>query len=857
MFWELLPRWGDLYLRTLFFVAFLGTIGCTDRSLKVGFLSALPPEVQLYTPQNPTNQSLSIPVSLRVPEGADTTVLGFENFEVENATIQGPLSCEGTLCSFSLRAAEVPEVEHVNVRLTLKAFSLPISSGSQTRSFEMGSKTLNIQVDTKPPTVTSFVVNNGVAYTNQRVLPYAVLGAGIGEVFLSESDPSCSSGAWFPITGFVELSEAQGEKQFYLKARDAVGNESPCTPADNIVALDTVAPSVTIASPGSLLGDEGTNFIWTVSLAPSEDAVVYDFSKVTLQGSDISGCELSFFSAGGSRSIKVFGCSGNGTVGLNINSGFIKDLAGNLPELGTLESVTVDNVVPFVTITSPAALTVVENQFADFIVSGTCNKEGVSLSFSWPLSDGTTVRCTSGLWTANVDFKDVLTYSVGLEVNLTDALGRISSVTRTFRLPDLKVFANTGAFAVIKPGGIVYAWGSSSTGGVGGQPLFLRGYTSIAATSSAFAALRFDGTVAPWGDNANGGSNNSGADLNQIVSVKGNNGAFAALRQDGTVVTWGSSTYGGTVPPIASATGQQLFSSGGAFAVIKNDTSAAAWGDPVWGGDGAGVAASLSSGVVSIVNSQRAFAALRIDGSVVAWGGADHLTGFNPDDATNVRQIYGGTQAFVAVKSDNSLYAWGGGSDQSYGGLLPSGVLDMPSPVGFRDIVATQGAFAALRSDGTVSAWGHISYGGSCPPELTLPGAGVVSLVANPYSFSALKEDGSVWSWGSVGCGSNCGSIAPPIVTNPADPNFKRVVKIFKNRYAKAALREDGSVITWGHGVYGGDAAAVGAQLSAGVKNIYATDTAFLAVKESNIVVAWGEASKGGNISGVVGDINP
>ena len=59
-----------------------------------------------------------------------------------------------------------------------------------------------------------------------------------------------------------------------------------------------------------------------------------------------------------------------------------------------------------------------------------------------------------------------------------------------------------------------------------------------------------------------------------------------------------------------------------AFAALKEDGSVVAWGEPIYGGgDSSAVASSLSSGVSSIVSNYSAFAALKEDGSVVTWGG--------------------------------------------------------------------------------------------------------------------------------------------------------------------------------------------------------------------------------------------
>ena len=57
--------------------------------------------------------------------------------------------------------------------------------------------------------------------------------------------------------------------------------------------------------------------------------------------------------------------------------------------------------------------------------------------------------------------------------------------------------------------------------------------------------------------------------------------------------------------------------------------------------------------------------------------------------------------AFAALKEDGTVAAWG---DSSYGGSgVPSGLSNV------RAIYSTDGAFAALKEDGTVAAWGSSS----------------------------------------------------------------------------------------------------------------------------------------------------
>jgi diketogulonate reductase-like aldo/keto reductase len=59
-------------------------------------------------------------------------------------------------------------------------------------------------------------------------------------------------------------------------------------------------------------------------------------------------------------------------------------------------------------------------------------------------------------------------------------------------------------------------------------------------------------------------------------------------------------------------------------------------------------------------------------------------------------------RAFAVLKSDGSIKAWG---DSNYGGT------GAPTDSGYTKIYSTSAAFAALKSDGSITAWGGPSGG--------------------------------------------------------------------------------------------------------------------------------------------------
>ena len=230
----------------------------------------------------------------------------------------------------------------------------------------------------------------------------------------------------------------------------------------------------------------------------------------------------------------------------------------------------------------------------------------------------------------------------------------------------------------------------------------------------------------------------------------------------------------------------------------------------------------------SLKTNPNAFAAIKDDGTVEAWGKSDHvittvpniLTNTNLENFSKVKSIYSGGNAFAALKADGSVVAWGAAD---WGGNAPSDLSDV------NNIYSTNAAFAALKADGSVVAWGAADWGGNAPSDLS----DVNNIYSTNAAFAALKQDGTVTAWG----GSDYGGGGVP--TDLTD-GTKTVTAIYSTGSAFAALTSEGTVTAWGSSSYGGDASAVQDQLT-GVTAIYSIDAAFAALKTDGSVVSWGK----------------
>ncbi len=195
------------------------------------------------------------------------------------------------------------------------------------------------------------------------------------------------------------------------------------------------------------------------------------------------------------------------------------------------------------------------------------------------------------------------------------------------------------------------------------------------------------------------------------------------------------------------------------------------------------------------------FAAIKSDGSVVAWGQNSNVPS-SLDGTIDAVQIYSNANNFVALRNDGSVIPLGFQTlDAATLGKL-DGKIDVTS------VSSTGSAFAAVRTDGSVVTWGdkycggngtlYLSNGGTKSVVAQLDGTIDVSKVyANQTGFAAVRVDGSVVTWGSRTDNST--------VAKQLDGTID-VTSIISNDNAFAAIRVDGSVVTWGPTLSGSQA---------------------------------------------------
>ncbi len=293
-----------------------------------------------------------------------------------------------------------------------------------------------------------------------------------------------------------------------------------------------------------------------------------------------------------------------------------------------------------------------------------------------------------------------------------------------------------------------------------------------------------------------------------------------------------------------------------AFAAIKDDGSIMAWGNSYSGGK----KAPTDSGYTEIYSNERVFVALKADGSITTWGGLKYGGKNAPNVPTDkgYTEIYSTADAFAALKADGSITVWG---------RVYSGGANAPAGSGYTKIYSNRAAFAALTHDGSIETWGDVYYGGKNAPNAPTD-KGYTKIYSTTNAFAALKTDGSIKGWGRAYSGganapddkgyteiySNAVAFAAlktdgsiKVWGEPGDggtnaPDGKGYTKIYSNTYAFAALKADGSIKAWGSSDSGG----TNAPDDKGYTEIYSNDYAFAALKADGSIKAWGSSDFGG-----------
>ena len=289
----------------------------------------------------------------------------------------------------------------------------------------------------------------------------------------------------------------------------------------------------------------------------------------------------------------------------------------------------------------------------------------------------------------------------------------------------------------------------------------------------------------------------------------------------------------------------------------------------------------IASGVIAIAAGNYHTLALKIDGSLWAWGynvagqlGDGTTTGsWIPKQiiASGVTAITAGESYSLAIKADGSLWAWGKntygqlGDDTTTDSLVPKQIIAS----GVQAVAAGYGHNIALKTDGSLWAWGHNwsgALGDGTTTDSLVPkqiiASGVIAIAAGNYHTLALKIDGSLWAWGK----NTYGQLGDGTTTEswiPTQIIASGVTAITAGSGLSIALKTDGSLWAWGNNAWGqlGDGTTTDSYapkeiIARGVKAVAAGDKHIVAIKAGGSLWAWGDNWSGKLGTGATTNVN-
>ncbi len=140
-------------------------------------------------------------------------------------------------------------------------------------------------------------------------------------------------------------------------ATDAANNSAGASSSSTNAIVDNTPPNLSWGAITPTAGTSTTTFIFNLSYSDYTTVNLLNFHVSAVTSGSVSGCTSPSISGGGTGvpSISISGCTGEGTLKLQISSGSAMDLVGNLaPALGLSSAVTIDNTGPAISLSAPS-----------------------------------------------------------------------------------------------------------------------------------------------------------------------------------------------------------------------------------------------------------------------------------------------------------------------------------------------------------------------------------------------------------------------------------------------------------------------------------------------------------------------
>lgn len=191
--------------------------------------------------------------------------------------------------------------------------------------------------------------------------------------------------------------------------------------------------SLTLSKVGSAAGTTNSQTVDLTIAASGASKYCLTESLISRPASGLADCTNGFGSNNGwftslPSSITLSAGDGLKTVYLWIADS--NNIVSNNSVNGTI---TLDTVVPNLTISSPATGTsITAVNYSSFAISGSCSENSRNVSFTATGGDSGNVICSSGTYTVNVDFSTAVNGIVSVTLSQNDAAGNNKNVSRNF-----------------------------------------------------------------------------------------------------------------------------------------------------------------------------------------------------------------------------------------------------------------------------------------------------------------------------------------------------------------------------------------------------------------------------------------
>lgn len=305
----------------------------------------------------------------------------------------------------------------------------------------------------------------------------------------------------------------------------------------------------------------------------------------------------------------------------------------------------------------------------------------------------------------------------------------------------IKLVSNGYATVGLTSGGKIQAWGEAEYGGLAPKnipPKIKKIFPLTAYYHTGFAAVADDGKVISWGrslfDSKKTEFNSDiFPEIAGLLDLKVNDeGLWAVLRTDGTVVSGELGESGVKIDSVQQAGIVEVHSLAKGFVALNADGGLVVWGENECVSRIPKEITQVKRIIVHPDGRDCSGAIIKADGTAEAWGEPIYTSTLNPAQLTEVVDIIAGGDGYAAIKKNGSVYGWGGAQ------MAPT-----ESLTDVVEVLGNHNGFVARKTDGSVVFWAN-KYDAEIQGNWT----DIISIKKVAQGFLGLRKDGTLAVYG-------------------------------------------------------------------------------------------------------------